>query len=70
MGWGLDFLPPAAGGIYWTGNPTNPVGLAWERDVLPHKADAAYELLVVVDYARSPGFRNRLSIRSSRGPVA
>jgi threonine-phosphate decarboxylase len=58
MAWGLDFLPPAARGIYWTGNPTSPVGLAWDRDVLLRKADAADELLVVVDEAYLPFFRD------------
>jgi threonine-phosphate decarboxylase len=58
MGWGIDFFPPAASGIYWTGNPTSPVGLAWERDLLLRKVDAAEELLVVVDEAYLPFFRD------------
>ena len=56
MGWGLDFLPQAANGIYWTGNPISPVGLAWERDDLLRKVDAAQGLLVVVDEAYLPFF--------------
>jgi threonine-phosphate decarboxylase len=58
MGWGLDFVPPAARGIFWTGNPISPVGLAWERDVLLRKVDAAQRLSVVVDEAYLPFFRD------------
>jgi threonine-phosphate decarboxylase len=59
MGWCLDFLPSAASGIYWTGNPTSPLGLSWERDVLLRKVDAAQDLLVVVDEAYLPFFRDQ-----------
>lgn len=54
MGWDLDFLPQAANGIYWTGNPISPVGRAWERATLLKKVDAAQGLLVVVDEAYLP----------------
>lgn len=54
MGWDLDFLPQAANGIYWTGNPISPIGRAWERSTLLKKVDAAQGLLVVVDEAYLP----------------
>ena len=54
MGWGMDFLPLSANGIYWTGNPTSPVGRAWERSTLLRKVDDAQGLLVVVDEAYLP----------------
>jgi threonine-phosphate decarboxylase len=58
MGWGLDFLPHAANGIYWTGNPVSPVGMAWKRDDLLHAVDETQSLFVVVDEAYLPFFRD------------
>ena len=54
MGWDMDFLPMSANGIYWTGNPTSPVGRAWERSTLLRKVDDSQGLLVVVDEAYLP----------------
>jgi threonine-phosphate decarboxylase len=54
MGWDMDFLPMSANGIYWTGNPTSPVGRAWDRSTLLRKVDEAQGLLVVVDEAYLP----------------
>lgn len=56
MAWDIDFLPRSASGIYWTGNPTSPVGRAWERETLLRKVDDAQGLLVVVDEAYLPFF--------------
>lgn len=54
LGWDVDYLPKAANGIYWTGNPVSPLGRAWERDILLRKVDEAQGLLVVVDEAYLP----------------
>lgn len=51
LNWSFDFLPQAARGIYWTGNPISPLGHVWDRGQLLRKADAARDLLVVVDEA-------------------
>lgn len=51
MGWDMDFLPKSANGIYWTGNPTSPMGRCWDRATLLRKIDEALGLLVVVDEA-------------------
>jgi threonine-phosphate decarboxylase len=58
MGWGLEFLPHAANGIYWTGNPISPMGMAWDRTVLLRAVDEAQSLFVVVDEAYLPFFRD------------
>ncbi len=56
LGWHLDFLPRSANGIYWTGNPISPIGLAWAREALLKAVDDSQGLLTVVDEAYLPFF--------------
>ncbi len=56
LDWDLEFLPKAAQGIYWTGNPISPIGRAWNRDTLLRKVDESQGLLTVVDEAYLPFF--------------
>lgn len=54
LGWHQETLPYHAHGVFWTGNPNNPTGRGWDRDVLLHMVDRSPALLTVVDEAYLP----------------
>jgi threonine-phosphate decarboxylase len=57
LAWSVDFVPPEAEGIYWTGNPVSPLGHAWpDRPGLLRRIDERPNLLFVVDEAYLPFF--------------
>jgi threonine-phosphate decarboxylase len=56
LGWTQDDLPTGAAGIFWTGNPNNPTGRAWDRPVLEEFVDHTLGLLTIVDESFLPFF--------------
>jgi threonine-phosphate decarboxylase len=54
LGWTQDALPKTAAGIFWTGNPNNPTGRAWDRAPLEAFVDDTLGLLTIVDEAFLP----------------
>jgi threonine-phosphate decarboxylase len=54
LGWLQEVEPEGATGLFWTGHPNNPTGLAWERPRLLALIDRNPDLLTVVDEAYLP----------------
>ncbi len=79
LGWKQDVFPVGANGIFWTGHPNNPTGLAWDRSTLLSQIKQTLGLLTIVDEGFLPflsdepdrtlissaaGFDNLLVLRS------
>jgi threonine-phosphate decarboxylase len=54
LGWEQDVLPRGSNGIFWTGHPNNPTGLAWDRSTLRDFVDETQGLLTIVDEGYLP----------------
>jgi threonine-phosphate decarboxylase len=54
LGWSQDVLPRGANGIFWTGQPDNPTGRAWDRSALLSFVDSSLGLLTIVDEGSLP----------------
>lgn len=65
LGWEQDVFPVNANGIFWTGHPNNPTGLAWDRSTLLAHVKKTLGLLTIVD----EGFLPFLSDEADRSVV-
>jgi threonine-phosphate decarboxylase len=54
LGWRQDVFPVDANGIFWTGHPNNPTGLAWDRSTLLDHVARTLGLLTIVDETSLP----------------
>ncbi len=54
LGWRQDVFPIDANGIFWTGHPNNPTGLAWDRTTLLDQVAKTLGLLTIVDESHLP----------------
>lgn len=69
LGWEQEVFPSSGAGVFWTGNPNDPTGRAWDRETLLRLIDESLGLLTVVDESALPFMADEAE-RTLTGEVA